>query len=94
VLLDVGANVDSKPERLLQFAVMGKMYYRLTFGSRNQHVGLLSIEEEEIKGNELTRGVRPYRTCRCTSSGMWKAVAFFLAKWISLCATGSWGTSR
>ncbi len=57
VLLDVGANVDSKPEHLLQFAVMGEIYYRATFGSRRPRVGLLSIGEEEIKGNELTREV-------------------------------------
>src|SRR5580698_2713200 len=57
VLLDVGANVDSKPEHLLQFAVMGELYYRLTFGSRKPRVGLLSVGEEEIKGNELTRAV-------------------------------------
>jgi phosphate acyltransferase len=57
VLLDVGANVDSKPEHLLQFAVMGEIYYRVTFGSRKPRVGLLSIGEEEIKGNELTRAV-------------------------------------
>jgi glycerol-3-phosphate acyltransferase PlsX len=57
VLLDVGANVDSKPEHLLQFAVMGEIYYRATFGSRKPRVGLLSIGEEEIKGNELTRAV-------------------------------------
>src|SRR6202045_4346193 len=57
VLLDVGANVDSKPEHLLQFAVMGEIYYRLTFGSRKPRVGLVSVGEEEIKGNELTRAV-------------------------------------
>src|SRR5450432_4076755 len=57
VLLDVGANVDSKPEHLVQFAVMGEIYYRLTFGSRKPRVGLLSVGEEEIKGNELTREV-------------------------------------
>jgi glycerol-3-phosphate acyltransferase PlsX len=57
VMLDVGANVDSKPEHLLQFAVMGEIYYRATFGSRRPRVGLLSIGEEEIKGNELTRAV-------------------------------------
>ena len=51
VLLDVGANVDSKPEHLLQFGVMGEIYYRLTFGSRKPRVGLLSVGEEEIKGN-------------------------------------------
>src|SRR5690242_11479825 len=57
VLLDVGANVDSPPEHLLQFAVMGEVYYRATFGHRRPRVGLLSIGEEEIKGNELTREV-------------------------------------
>src|SRR5579871_1274838 len=57
VLLDVGANVDSKPEHLEQFAVMGEIYYRATFGHRRPRVGLLSIGEEEIKGNELTREV-------------------------------------
>jgi glycerol-3-phosphate acyltransferase PlsX len=59
VLLDVGANVDSKPEHLVQFAVMGEIYYRVTFGHghRRPRVGLLSIGEEEIKGNELTREV-------------------------------------
>src|SRR5215468_8023628 len=57
VLLDVGANVDSKPEHLVQFAVMGEMYYRATFGHRRPRVGLLSIGEEETKGNELTREV-------------------------------------
>jgi len=59
VLLDVGANVDSRPEHLVQFAVMGEIYYRATFGHdrRRPRVGLLSIGEEEIKGNELTREV-------------------------------------
>jgi glycerol-3-phosphate acyltransferase PlsX len=55
VLLDVGANVDSKPEHLVQFAVMGEIYYRVIFGTRRPRVGLLSIGEEEMKGNELVR---------------------------------------
>jgi phosphate acyltransferase len=55
VLLDVGANVDSKVEHLVQFAVMGEIYYRAIFGTRRPKVGLLSIGEEESKGNELTR---------------------------------------
>ena len=57
VLLDVGANVDSKVAHLLQFAVMGEIYYRVIFGARRPKVGLLSIGEEEMKGNELTREV-------------------------------------
>ncbi len=55
VLLDVGANVDSKVEQLEQFAVMGEIYYRAIFGTRRPKVALLSIGEEEMKGNELTR---------------------------------------
>ncbi len=55
VLLDVGANVDCKPQHLEQFAVMGDLYYRVIFGAENPRVGLLSIGEEEHKGNDLTR---------------------------------------
>ncbi len=55
ILLDVGANVDCKPENLEQFAVMGETYFRSMFGTRHPRVGLLSIGEEETKGNELTR---------------------------------------
>jgi phosphate acyltransferase len=54
-LLDVGANVDCTPENLEQFAVMGEIYFRSMFGTRKPRVGLLSIGEEETKGNELTR---------------------------------------
>ena len=54
-LLDVGANVDCKPHNLAQFAVMGEIYFRSMFGTRRPRVGLLSIGEEETKGNELTR---------------------------------------
>jgi glycerol-3-phosphate acyltransferase PlsX len=54
-LLDVGANVDCKPQNLAQFAVMGEIYFRSMFGTRRPRVGLLSIGEEESKGNELTR---------------------------------------
>ncbi len=55
VLLDVGANVDCKPHHLEQFAVMGEIYYRVIFGVERPRVGLLSIGEEEQKGNDLTR---------------------------------------
>src|SRR5207253_3515728 len=57
ILLDVGANVDCKPQNLEQFAVMGEVYFRAMFGKRSlaPRVGLLSIGEEETKGNELTR---------------------------------------
>ena len=55
VLLDVGANVDCTPQNLEQFAVMGEIYCRSIFGVKRPRVGLLSIGEEESKGNELTR---------------------------------------
>jgi phosphate acyltransferase len=59
VLLDVGANVDCKPENLEQFAVMGEIYCRSMFGLKRPRVGLLSIGEEESKGNDLTREAFP-----------------------------------
>ena len=55
ILLDVGANVDCKPHHLEQFAMMGDIYSRAIFGIRRPRVGLLSIGEEDTKGNELTK---------------------------------------
>lgn len=55
VLLDVGANVDCRPQHLVQFAAMGAVYARLALGVERPRVGLLSIGEEETKGNDLTR---------------------------------------
>jgi glycerol-3-phosphate acyltransferase PlsX len=55
VLLDAGATVECRPQHLLQFAVMGSVYARLAHGVETPRVGLLSIGEEESKGNELTR---------------------------------------
>jgi phosphate acyltransferase len=59
MLLDVGANVDCEPHNLEQFAVMGDIYFRAMFAKRSgmpgPRVGLLSIGEEEAKGNQLTR---------------------------------------
>lgn len=55
ILLDAGANVDSKPRHLVQFAIMGTVYARKVLGKSDPRVGLLSIGEEETKGNELTR---------------------------------------
>ena len=67
MLLDVGANVDCTPQNLEQFAVMGDIYFRAMFGKATfgntygkrpgtgPRVGLLSIGEEEGKGNDLTR---------------------------------------
>jgi len=55
ILVDVGANVDCKPQHLQQFAIMGEIYSRSIFGTAKPRVGLLSIGEEEGKGNDLTR---------------------------------------
>ena len=55
VLLDVGASVECRPHHLLQFAVMGSVYARVVFDIPSPRVGLLSIGQEETKGNELTR---------------------------------------
>ncbi len=55
VMLDVGANVDCTARMLGQFAVMGDIYARVILNTQNARVGLLSIGEEEHKGNDLTR---------------------------------------
>ena len=55
VLLDVGANVDCKPQNLEQFAVMGELYARSVLRIPRPRVGILSVGEEEGKGNDLTR---------------------------------------
>jgi glycerol-3-phosphate acyltransferase PlsX len=59
VVVDVGANVDCTPHMLAQFAVMGDIYSRVIFHTPRPRVGLLSIGEEEHKGNELTRAATP-----------------------------------
>ena len=59
MLLDVGANVDCKAYNLEQFAVMGEMYARSVLKIAQPRVGLLSIGEEETKGNDLTREAFP-----------------------------------
>ncbi len=57
VLLDVGANVDTRPSQLRQFAVMGHSYAQEVIGIRAPRIGLLSIGEEEGKGTDQTREV-------------------------------------
>lgn len=54
IILDVGANADCKPDVMYQFAVLGSLYSKNVYGIENPRVGLLSIGEEETKGNLLT----------------------------------------
>ncbi|HTG33503.1 MAG TPA: phosphate acyltransferase PlsX [Thermoanaerobaculia bacterium] len=57
VLLDVGANIDTKPVHLREFAVMGHFYAQEVIGTLSPRIGLMSIGEEEGKGTDLTREV-------------------------------------
>jgi len=59
LLLDVGANSECKPEHLAQFAIMGDAYSRAVLGTIGPVVGLMSIGEEEAKGNDLTKEAFP-----------------------------------
>ena len=59
VLVDVGANVDCDPKMLAQFAVMAEIYSRKVLHTVNPRVGMLSIGEEDHKGNDLTRATAP-----------------------------------
>jgi glycerol-3-phosphate acyltransferase PlsX len=67
ILLDVGASVECRPQHLLQFAVMGSVYARVSLGLSSPRVGLLSIGEEATKGNELTR--EAHRLLKASSLG-------------------------
>ncbi|WP_051321673.1 phosphate acyltransferase PlsX [Chrysiogenes arsenatis] len=55
IMLDVGANVDCRPEHILQFALMGNSYAKYVLGIAEPKVGVLSIGEEDGKGNDSTR---------------------------------------
>ena len=55
VILDVGATADCKPQHLVQFAEMGRAYAHFVLGLEDPRVGLLSIGEEESKGNDLVQ---------------------------------------
>ncbi len=55
IMLDVGANVDCSAQHLAQFAIMGNEYGKHLFGKPNPRIGLLSIGEEDSKGNEVTK---------------------------------------
>ena len=55
IIVDAGANVDSKPEYLVQFAHMGKEYYKGVLNGENPSVGLVNIGVEAEKGNDLTK---------------------------------------
>jgi glycerol-3-phosphate acyltransferase PlsX len=59
LLLDVGANSECKPHHLAQFAIMGDAYSRAVLGTVKPSVGLMSIGEEEAKGNDLTKEAFP-----------------------------------
>jgi phosphate acyltransferase len=54
ILLDVGSNADCKPDVLYQFALLGSLYAKNVYGVENPKIALLSIGEEESKGNLLT----------------------------------------
>ncbi|MEC0248774.1 phosphate acyltransferase PlsX [Paenibacillus chitinolyticus] len=57
--LDLGANMDSSPENLLQYAIMGSIYRSKVHGMERPRVGLLNIGTEAKKGNELTKAAYP-----------------------------------
>lgn len=59
LVLDIGANAECRPENLVQFAIMGRIYAEVVLGCPNPRVGLLSNGTEEGKGNELTRATFP-----------------------------------
>jgi len=93
LVIDVGANVDCKPHNLEQFAVMGHFYSQAVFGVASPRVGLLSIGEEEGKGDRVTVDAFPLLAPGSTSSATSRGVTSTPAPWTWWCATGSWATS-
>src|SRR5260370_27748558 len=55
VLIDAGANPDSTPENLLQFGILGSVFSEQVLGNKSPKVALLSIGEEDVKGNDITK---------------------------------------
>ena len=55
VLIDAGANIDARPEHLLQYGIMGSVYSSHVLRYKRPRVGLISLGEEDIKGNDLTK---------------------------------------
>ena len=65
LLIDCGANVDAKPEYLVQFAKMGSIYMKNIEGIENPRVGIINIGAEDEKGNELVKSTIPLlRECK------------------------------
>jgi len=62
-IIDAGANVDAKPHHLVQYAIMGSVYSRHIQGVQNPKVGLMSVGEEDDKGNDFTREVFALLKC-------------------------------
>src|SRR5437660_5502367 len=57
VLIDAGANIDARPEHMLQYAIMGSVYSRHVLHYEKPTVGLVSLGEEDVKGTETTKEV-------------------------------------
>ena len=70
LLLDVGANADCRPQHLVQFALMGSAYAEQVYKITNPRVGLLSIGEEEGKGNQLIKETTPMLKEAATLAGL------------------------
>jgi phosphate acyltransferase len=70
LVLDVGANTDSKPEYLAQFALMGSAYMRSAFGVERPRVGLLANGEEETKGDQLTQEAHELLKATASAAGL------------------------
>jgi len=95
VMVDVGANVDAKPHNLEQFAIMGDIYSRQIFGTKKPRVGLLSVGEEESKGERTHPRAFPLlKALPITSSATSKAATCITAKPTSSYVTALSATSR
>ena len=72
LLLDVGLNVDCKPQHLDQFGLLGSLYAESILGIRNPKVGLLNVGEEEGKGNALCKEAYPFVKRKYSNKFYWQ----------------------
>ena len=91
VLIDVGANVDCKPGNLMQFGIMAEVMARTLLRCPNPRVALLSIGEEEGKGNQLVKEAFDlFKMSSLNFLGNVEGRDLFPARWTWWFATGSW----
>jgi phosphate acyltransferase len=87
VLIDAGANIDARPEHLLQYGIMGSVYSSHVLRYKKPRVGLISLGEEDVKGTDLTKEAFKMLRARLIFGATSKAGICLKTQWKWWCAT-------